>query len=87
MTNLEMRDLAGTLDLAAIRRACGISCRRIAVALGVRTCVIWRYERGVTVPSGALGIRYLRIVAAMRNHAEIPETGCFEHLAGEDQDR
>jgi len=51
----------------------------------VRTCVIWRYERGVTVPSGELGLRYLRIVRAMRNHAEIPETGTFEHLAGEDQ--
>lgn len=73
MTNLQIRQLAASLDLEAIRYACGISCRRIALALGVPTSVVWRYEHGVTVPSGLLGIRYMRIMLALRNHLEVPE--------------
>ena len=85
MTNLEMRQLAASLDLRAIRKACGFSTIRIAKALGTEPHIVSQYERGQHIPRGQLGNRYLRIVQAMRNHAEIPETGTFEHLAGEGQ--
>jgi hypothetical protein len=82
MTNLEMRRLAASLDLAGIRRACGFSCRQVALALGAPTCVVWRYEQRLTVPSGHLGIRYLRIIRGMRNHLEVSMAAV---KAGEDQ--
>jgi hypothetical protein len=70
VTNLEMRRLARSMDLAGIRYACGFSCRQVARALGTHRCVVWRYEQGLTVPGGELGNRYMRIVLAMRNHLE-----------------
>jgi|SRR5579859_501047 len=52
-----MRQLAASLDLAAIRRGCGVSCRRIALALGVDPFAVFEWERRSRTPNGALGVR------------------------------
>lgn len=68
MTNLEMRQLAGRLDLRGIRESCGFSMSRIARALGVHPRVVHRYETGLHIPQGQLGGRYMRIMLGLRNH-------------------
>jgi transcriptional regulator with XRE-family HTH domain len=72
VTNQEMRRLAHSEDLAAIRQECGITAARIAEALGVLPGVVYQYERGTRKPNGQLGARYMRIMVALRNHLEVP---------------
>lgn len=79
VTNLEMRRIAVSEDLAAIRRECGISARRIARAMGAAPPVVRQYERGLRTPNGQLGARYMRIMLALRNHLEISTSTAREH--------
>lgn len=48
-----------------IRESVGLSQSDLAHALGVRQSTLWRWENGQRQPTGALAIRYARLLRAL----------------------
>jgi len=55
------------------RVRCGIPLRAMAVALGVCFSTIARWENGQNTPTGPRGAAYLRVIAGLARHLEVPE--------------
>jgi DNA-binding transcriptional regulator YiaG len=71
MTNLEMRRLAGSLDLQGIRESCRFTLDDVSAGLRIHRQRIHDWECRRYCPSGEAGGRYLRVILAMRNHLEV----------------
>lgn len=71
MTRDQIARLLATTDLEELHRRCGISARTIARATGIHHGTIINWEARRRNPAGASGIRYMRIIAALRAHDDI----------------
>lgn len=62
----------GALEAASARVRCGIGIRELARALGVSHAAVRRWESG-WIPWTPAGQAYLRVIAGLRRHLEVPE--------------
>lgn len=63
------------LSPAQARRACGLTQGTIAEALGVTGSTVSGWERGRFGPGSDAGAAYLRVIAGLLRHLEVPEEG------------
>lgn len=75
------RDWLLAVGAGEVRRACGISQRTVAAALGVSQAAVCTWERGAKVPAGPAGIAYCRVIAGLIRHLEV--TGDLDAREGE----
>lgn len=76
LTSRQRADWLRSVDPGLVRARCGVSFRAIARACGVAgPAVVYRWETGSTVPQGAAGAAYCRIIRGLANHLEVLEEG------------
>lgn len=71
MTRAESRDWLAAVNPGGLRTQCGFTLRTVADAAGTTFGTVWKWEQGITTPTGAAGAAYCRIVAGLARHLEV----------------
>lgn len=69
-TALARRDWLLEIGAAEVRRACGISQRTLATALGVSQVSVHAWETGKNAPVSRAGAAYCRVIAGLIRHLD-----------------
>lgn len=57
-------------ELAAIRRRAHLARADVAGSVGVHHSTVYRWERGLRTPRGAVALRYARLLQALESQRE-----------------
>lgn len=71
MTYAEIRDLLARCDPRKLRQEAGISAYTVERAFGISRGQLARWERREAMPVSPAGLRWMRLVRVLANHARV----------------